>query len=59
MAKNTSTGGEDQERHDVTVTYTNGEVDRFPDVDGDTARDLENSAFTLPGVAVVEARTKR
>lgn len=63
MSKNTGAGvnGKDagQERHDVTITYTNGAVDRFPDVDGDAARALEDVAFTLPGVVVVEAQAKR
>ena len=59
MSKNTSTGGETEERHDVTITYTNGKQEHFPDMDGDTARDLENSAFTLPGVVVVEAQAKQ
>jgi hypothetical protein len=57
MTENTSTGGEDQERHNVTITYTNGEVDRFSDVDGDTARQLED-AYKLPGVADVKAQTR-
>lgn len=59
MSKGTNTNGEGQERHDVTITYTNGEQDRFPDVDGDTARVLENAAFVLPGVVVVEAQAKQ
>lgn len=61
MSKNTGAGATDegQERHDVTITYTNGAVDRFPDVDGDAARALEDAAFTLPGVVVVEAQAKQ
>jgi hypothetical protein len=51
-------GDEGQERHDVTITYTNGTHEHFRDVDGDTARRLEDE-YTRPDVVVVEAQTKR
>jgi len=61
MSENTDTTGDEGpgERHDVTITYANGSTDVFPDVDGDAARELENAAFVLPGVVVVEAQAKR
>lgn len=49
--------GEGQERHDVTITYTNGTHQHFRDVDSDTARRLEDE-YTRPDVVVVEAQTK-
>lgn len=47
----------DGEQTDVLITYRNGETDLYTDVTPEQARQLENTAFTLPGVAEVAART--